>query len=274
MKRIIGILAGLSLFAGAVYAAPTALPGDGVANSVHDMNVVGIAGISADVQGRICAFCHTPHHAMDPNDPAVIAGGFDYLPLWSHNLTTNTTFTAYNSATFDGKNNTGIAADPLIGPSRLCMSCHDGTVAPDQHYGNAGGTKFNAAADDTFGHISVGLNGNFSNDHPIGFIFKDTVDADNAHYDAAQGVRGFKFTGADVTVGGTAVYPANSHGFQMPIASVLYPAADGNLYMTCATCHDVHNKDNATNTGGAAGLNYLVYGDQNGSKLCLACHDK
>jgi hypothetical protein len=42
--------------------------------------------------------------------------------------------------------------------------------------------------------------------------------------------------------------------------------------MTCATCHDVHNKDNANNTLGS--MNYLVYSDQQNSSLCLTCHDK
>ena len=42
--------------------------------------------------------------------------------------------------------------------------------------------------------------------------------------------------------------------------------------MTCATCHDVHNKDNAVNTLG--GFNYFVYSNQAGSSLCLTCHAK
>ena len=277
MKKILSLLALVSLAATVVYAAPTALPGDGVINSPHDMNVAArLNGAGGDAQGRVCAFCHTPHHALDP--ATGLAAGVDYMPLWSHNLSTNNTFTTYGSATFDGIYTGGAGVDPLIGPSRLCMSCHDGTVAVDQHYGNAGTLTLNQASDDAFGGISVGLSGNFTNDHPIGFSFLDAITADNAHYAAGQGVQGFKFDSAAVTAG-TAVYPANAHGYNMPIQATLYtPDGGTTYYMTCATCHDVHNKDNASNTTDGTTVtnayNYLVYGDQYKSALCVACHDK
>jgi hypothetical protein len=44
--------------------------------------------------------------------------------------------------------------------------------------------------------------------------------------------------------------------------------------MTCATCHDVHNKKNLYTTTGTEAVNYLVLAPQAGSKLCLSCHIK
>jgi hypothetical protein len=53
--------------------------------------------------------------------------------------------------------------------------------------------------------------------------------------------------------------------------------------MTCATCHDVHNKNNVPNNAAnqldAAHAdtvqgNYFVFAPQSGSQLCTSCHDK
>ena len=67
---------------------------------------------------EVCIYCHTPHNANA--DPA------DYDPLWSAGVQTSEDFTAYSSSTLDA-----VIGDPLIGPSRLCVSCHDGTIAVD-----------------------------------------------------------------------------------------------------------------------------------------------
>ena len=90
-----------------------------ITGSKHDLSRIGSAAIKT-VNTEICIYCHTPHAA---NDDARL----DYNPLWNME-TTDVVFTAYDSTTFD----IGLTqADPLIGPSRLCMSCHDGTIATD-----------------------------------------------------------------------------------------------------------------------------------------------
>ena len=165
MRKLIPVIALSALIATVAYAGNT--PGTGILNSPHDMNTV--TGLAPDNQGRACAFCHTPHHAVD------LAG--QYNPLWSHQPTALAGVTPYMSPTFDAGNSALI--DPLIGPSRLCMSCHDGAIAPDQHYGSANVTHTGRFASDTFAgypsavkNIAVGLGGNFGNDHPIGFDIK------------------------------------------------------------------------------------------------------
>ena len=262
MKKMLTVVALSALVASAVYAGNT--PGTGVLNSPHDMNVV--TGVAPDNQGRACAFCHTPHHAVD------LAG--QYNPLWSHQPTALAGVTPYTSPTFDAEIN-GALVDPLIGPSRLCMSCHDGAIAPDQHYGSANVAPTGRFASDDFAgypsavkNIAVGLGGNFGNDHPIGFdIMQSMTD---------KGI----FTNVPTT---ETWLNAGVRGTKQ-ISAGLYQAAAGaaEKYMTCATCHDVHNKDNVRNgaANGVAGhtdsvnLNYFVYAPQSGSQLCLSCHDK
>jgi hypothetical protein len=266
MKKLLTVVALSALVATGAYAAQGD-PKTGIIGSPHDMNTVG-SGLAADVQGRACAFCHTPHHTVD-------LGG-TYNPLWSHNVTTMTGVIPYSSPTFDAEIN-GSLIDPLIGPSRLCMSCHDGSIAPDQHYGTADTGASGRFASDDFSpytgldkNIAVGLGSKFSNDHPIGFDILKTLQTDNVgafRANLATTAQWWAKGAVDATT--------------KPISAGLFVQGPAQ-FMTCATCHDVHNKDNALNTAAndlaghadTKNKNYLVYAPQSGSQLCLSCHDK
>ena len=217
-------------------------PGTGVVGSAHDMN--SITGLTDDAQGRVCAFCHTPHHALvDPTG--------ELQPLWSHDFTGYVNnWIPYQSPTLNAN-----VTDPLMGPSRLCMSCHDGVVAADQHYGSIGGNSNARLLSDSWNGAAIGLAtagfADFSNDHPIGFSYTDAQVADG---------------GLFLATGRT--FLDNTNAPTKTVADVLHNGE----FMTCATCHDVHNKDNAINTIG--GFNYFVYSNQAGSSLCLTCHAK
>jgi len=205
-------------------------PGTGIVHSKHDMNDVS----NADTQNRVCAFCHTPHHALDDMQA-------DYLPLWSHELT-SLTFGHYETVTFDGRNNA--QPDRLVGPSRLCMSCHDGAVAVDQHYGIPGGDIRPA---DGWGDIGVAAAGDLTNDHPIGFNYEWV-------------------TGEDLEIRPVTTPVSNP---KVDIVQDLLYDHDGDGtkdIMTCSSCHDVHNTD--------ANDDYFLYGYQANSEFCLICHDK
>ena len=243
-KKVLSAAFLVTLTAGAAVAGMN--PGTGVVGSLHDMNK--IPGLTADTQGRVCAFCHTPHHALpDPTE--------EQQPLWSHEYTGYIeNWTAYQSPTLDAN-----ITDPLMGPSRLCMSCHDGVVAADQHYDFPGtGTPGRLGRDD-WGGVAIGLrtveaaNANFGNDHPIGFSYTDAQTAD---------------VGGGLFEAEGRLFIGNTNNSTLTVQDVLLNGE----FMTCATCHDVHNKDNATNVTG--GLNYFVYAPQDNSSLCLTCHDK
>ena len=272
MKKILLALSLVALSAVA-FAAPGD-PGLGVLDSVHDMRTATGSGPGSDFGGndRVCAFCHTPHHAYQGSDPN------EYYPLWSRTLN-GENFAPYASSTI---NAIDWAADIAIGPTRLCMSCHDGTIAVDQHYGSLKdvGTKLqenNVGLDGVWiGGAAVGLlaNGSLSNDHPLGFNY-DTV-ATGPSTPGTNPTSG-QVSGAlpqeDPWIRAAAddlVYTGNTWGIK--VADRLYTdPADGSRYMTCATCHDVHNKKNMDTTAHA---NYLVLAPQANSALCLTCHIK
>ena len=209
----------MALWALPAFAGPA--PGTGIVGSQHDMNLVS----NPDTLNRVCAFCHTPHHALDDANA-------NYLPLWSHEMTTQT-FQPYDSVTLDA-----LVTDVLAGPSRLCMSCHDGAIAVDQHYGSVGDTDVRSG--DSWGEIGVGFGGDLINDHPIGFSYAAVAALDDE-------IR----PETDATTNP-----------EIPLISDLM--TDG--MMTCSSCHDVHNTDNNE-------IDFLV-NLQAGSQICLTCHIK
>ena len=80
-----------------------------IVGSAHDFSGEGWSG------GEICLPCHTPHNA-DTTEPDA--------PLWNHAVT-SALYTLYDSPTMD------VAPEQPRPASKLCLSCHDGTVALD-----------------------------------------------------------------------------------------------------------------------------------------------
>ncbi len=206
--QLIGTLA-----AAALVGLPT-LAFAQITGSAHDLSGGALSG------GEICNVCHTPHNA----DATVTDA-----PLWDHEVTATVAFTVYSSTTLDA------TVGQPSGVSKLCLSCHDGTVAVDA-FGGAGGTTLIGAIGTGSGDFGIDL----SNDHPISFTYNTALaTADGELFDpstAASGITG--------TIDEDMLFSGN---------------------MECASCHDVHN---------AAGNTNLLLIDNAGSDLCLTCHDK
>jgi hypothetical protein len=79
--------------------------------SQHDLTATG-GGPVKSAQADTCIFCHAPHNVI-PN----------VTPLWDHALSSQT-YNTYSSSTYGSG-----AQTPGAGSSKLCLSCHDGTVA-------------------------------------------------------------------------------------------------------------------------------------------------
>ncbi len=105
MKRL--LIASL-FFAASVFADGSK---QAVIGSQHDLGVSGGGPVrSAAIDS--CVFCHAPHNTL---------GGV--TPLWDHQLSSQT-YTTYSSSTYGSGTQT-----PSAGSAKLCLSCHDGTVA-------------------------------------------------------------------------------------------------------------------------------------------------
>ncbi len=196
-----------------------------LAKSAHDFSTAGW-----NTSQKICVACHTPHFS----DTTVSSA-----PLWNHTNSTQT-YTLYTSPTLQS------TMGQPGGNSKLCLSCHDGTVAIDSFGGAGGTTMITNAAYKATSNIGTALN----NDHPIGITYNAALVTKNPTL--------YNPDTQNVTIGSS---PTKTGTIT---ATLLY-----NGQMECSSCHDVHN----TFAVGANGTG-MVKMAAAGSAICLACHNK
>ena len=255
MKKFLAAFALVTLSAGLSMAAGE--PGSGVLDSVHDMRA-SAGAVDFGENDRVCAFCHTPHHAYQDADPNA------YYPLWSRQLDTES-FDSYTSPTINASDY--YYADIAVGPTRLCMTCHDGSIAPDQHYNFDG--IVNPLSGDSWNQAGIGAgDSKLLDDHPLGFNYNELASGPETGSPTSVEVSTSEAY-QDPWIRKAASGALNYQGdYQVKVVDRLYQGQ----YMTCATCHDVHNRMNADEP--TASANYLVLATQTDSALCLTCHIK
>lgn len=278
MKKLVVLIAFASLTAGASMALAGSAAKTGINGSWHDINYAGQLGTTsyaADQYNRTCAFCHTPHNAL-PN-------GLVAAPLWNHAPSTVTLDPYVWASPLNAK--IGFASDPLIGPSRLCMACHDGIIAVDSHGSagsfNGGSTKMTASYTDALGKTAKRSITDLTVTHPIGFKWDEAVGARTDGNQLVDKTKGF-IPDNQLNYGTTAAtanFDTNTRsgtvlsGGSKKIQDTLYQG-----YFTCASCHDVHNSVNAVpadaTKAAGNGYNYFLYAQEEGSAICLSCHIK
>jgi hypothetical protein len=228
-----------------------------IAKTKHNLSSSGPGTVKATTETQICVFCHTPHKA---NAAAMV-------PLWNRELSGET----YTDLTllYDSESMNAITAAPE-GSSKLCLSCHDGTMA----IGRVG--VLNGQVDVDITMVSTNIDGSgtttgytrnlgtsLTNDHPISFTY-DT---------ALAGVDG------ELLDPGTASHIGTGTP-RHPIPLEL--GADGEAKLQCTACHDPHIRDadlavnakflrlNRFQEVAATGAAFNATNDQ----VCLGCHDK
>ncbi|MFH7325812.1 cytochrome c3 family protein [Desulfurivibrio sp. C05AmB] len=161
-----------------------------IVDTKHNLSVTGPGPIKSEAD-EICVFCHTPHHASPE---------FPYL--WNRQLSSEE-YIPYQSSTLYA------AVGQPTGSSKLCLSCHDGTVAlgalltrPEIEF--EGEVRFMPEG------FRSRLGTDLSDDHPISFV-----------YDAALASRNPRLR-----------YPDS-----LPPAVRL----DRNQELQCTACHDPHD---------------------------------
>jgi len=135
----------------AAYAQANTIDG-----SRHDLSVRGPGPVKATSEKEVCRFCHAVH-IQDTNSPH---------PLWNQQLSKATSYSAYTSSTYRQRTN------EISTRSKLCLSCHDGTVAIGETYSSGKIVVQGALASaDKFG---TDLSGN----HPFGFTMPAVDDGE------------------------------------------------------------------------------------------------
>src|SRR3990172_4377052 len=254
-----------------------------IRNTKHNLSSIPPAGIERNIYTEqtteICIFCHTPHGA------SVEAASTLRAPLWNRNLST-ARYILYDqiwSTSFEAYEVNPPKPNAPTGYSRLCLSCHDGTIALGSVVNPPGSGLFSPSLDMIYptgqspvggaGTMPVGagvttgdtrvIGTNLQNDHPVSFV-----------YDSALTARD-----EELVDPGPALVPPARVSDTTPISPTRrYPGADLNRFdsVQCTSCHNPHaatypkflrasyyNND-------PADPNY-----PSASKiLCLYCHDK
>ena len=216
MKKAILMATCVALCAGTVALGQT------VVGTAHDLSGTLTTGT------QVCAFCHTPHGS---NVDAVLQ---DAAPLWNQDLSATASFGTYTSDTFDASDLAAIT-NSTYSASLLCMSCHDGTVAPGTFYNEPNPTGNTSSA----GVITSGANmgTDLSNDHPVNFTYASSVTNGDTELVAEASIVAYLDTGA---VGGR---------------------------VQCSSCHDPHDE------GPDADVDFMRV-TLASSAMCTTCHLK
>jgi len=195
---------------------------ESVRDTPHNLSVSGPGTYRAVSETRVCVFCHTTHNAAFQ------------APLWNRD-DPGGTFQMYWSETMDAYASSAEAPQPN-GASKLCLSCHDGTIALGSTVASGriemtGGITTLPSTSETY------LGRDLSGDHPVSFIVTD-------HLVTTNNAKG------DVSLRSLAEMRSD------PLVRL-----DSENRIQCTTCHDPHH-----NRYG----DFLVTAKP--GELCLACH--
>jgi predicted CXXCH cytochrome family protein len=152
--------AGGIIFLLAVMLAVPGSRGESIINSVHNLSVTSPGTIKAVSETDACIFCHTAHHANGET------------PLWNHSMSSVSNYVVYSSTRLDSLN---LTIPQPNGSSRLCLSCHDGTVALGNVSSGAAVTMQNGVTTMPSGANNLGTD--LSQDHPVSFVYDSALAA-------------------------------------------------------------------------------------------------
>ncbi len=191
MKKSVLILIGA--LAVGLAAASSSWSGS-IIESKHNLSITGPGNIKSTSEDQVCIFCHTPHHSSN-------TVGF----LWNRQEVT-TVYTPYQSSTLFA------SVGQPTGASKLCLSCHDGTIAlgsvlsESQEIPFSGGIRFMPPSSPAL------LGTDLSDDHPVSFVYDSQL--------------------------------AQSHG-ELVDPALLPPDVklDKNGQLQCTACHDPHDDE-------------------------------
>jgi predicted CXXCH cytochrome family protein len=163
-----------------------------IVGSPHDLSVFGPGRIHALYEEQVCIFCHAPHNTTGQR------------PLWNRSMP-STHYRIYESSTTDAR------IDQPSGPSKMCLSCHDGATAIGLVASRPPGQPI-IMSQRTIPPGPSDLTHDLSDDHPIAF-----------RYDRALAARDPQLRVPDLI---SRELPLGRHS-----------------EVHCTTCHDPHNNE-------------------------------
>lgn len=201
------------------YCFTQALADGSVFDSKHNLSTSGKGEIKSTTETRVCIFCHSSHNTSSDG------------PLWNHETTSPAKFKTYSRSTMDSR------PEQPNGATKLCLSCHDGTIAVGAVRGLSKPIPMQNV--DPSGTIPSMKKSNLGIDltgtHPVSVKFDPGLAAADNH---------LRWPPFD---------PENRVGTD----------ADG--YVQCTSCHDPHNDSRSDK--------YPFWNKSTFEEVCVACHE-
>jgi len=247
-----------------------------IRQSRHNLSVSGPGSVKALAEGRSCVFCHVAHSGVGAGENRPDSG-VQHRP--------------YQSGTLSSE-----AAPRATGASRMCLSCHDGTVAVGRTVKFGEIRMRGGASGRVEGKANLGFD--LSASHPVSFRARHTgrtrdprrdegvpldrqgmvqcTSCHDPHVEDADPqqkkflVKANRGAALCLSCHQLPYWQSNPASHQQSMASPVPPGAAPEPYATiadngCANCHAMHG----------AGGQSLVRGERNqgDDAVCLRCHD-
>lgn len=188
-----------------------------VIHTLHNLSRSGPGTVKSSTVEDACRFCHVQHTATPE------------VPLWGHKLS-DATYDTYSSDTLD------CFVPQPNGTSKLCLSCHDGTIA----LGELSNRRLDVGPIPSTSAAFIGTD--LSGSHPVSMtVTRQTIDANNE----------------------TSTHLASLDRMKMDLEGVTLDHEDR---VQCTTCHDPHSDRYFTGSG------IHFWRKPTFSEVCLVCH--
>ena len=187
--------------------------GDSILDSKHNLSISGPGALKSTTEEQVCIFCHTPHQAR-----------LDTPLLWNR-ADSQAGFTTYDSSTIFA------SVGQPSGASKLCLSCHDGTIALGSVLSRtseipfAGGIRF---IPDGLTKLGAGI----SDDHPVSFLYDEALAAINGELVSPSLLTG------DVKMDNFGLLQCTSCHNPHDNVNGKFLIKPNNFSALCITCHD------------------------------------
>lgn len=205
-------------------------PGTGIAGSPHDFS-----GKSAgNVTTGTCTFCHTPHRAIKTR------------LVWNHTLPARSYSWGPDFTVTDAGTPLPVIGQDWPGPTRFCLSCHDGSVAiGDVAWFNKQAWNGSNVIDTT--KVTLGINPPFTIEEFLKDMIGNHPVAAPYPYLRQRNTYNGVMTGAGIRMDRYVSNPTTSSGGRIRLfrnvgTDVQAGAAAGITGIECSTCHGVHNE--------------------------------
>lgn len=197
-------------------------------NTRHNLSASGPGPVVALTETRVCVFCHTPHNATPMS------------PLWNKEIEPQV-YSVYSSPTLKSG-----PLDQPRGPTKLCLTCHDGTIAMGTVVNPVGGISMAGGGSLPSGSLSnFGLD--LSGHHPVSFSYSAALP--NAELVSTPP--------PELTYGGVdEVHCSTCHDPHKDTYGK-FLVKDNRFSALCVTCHQINgwsNSDHATETESVTGI--------------------